>query len=139
MHEVPGQDGMKSEIMPHLPVSKRGYALKSGWAEVIQCSLHKQKTACRWPITSRFHDVVAVVREQHALQPLALAAASVSVFLAVAHSRVFTTSLFCLVFSKKFNIISTLFVHQSLTLPQKPILAKVCFDAKRGGMRLLAK
>ena len=119
MHEVPGQDGMKSEIMPHLSVSKRGYALKSGWAEVIQCSLHKQKTACRWPITSRFHDVVAVVREQHALQPLALAAASACVFLAVAHPRVFTESLFCLVFSKKFNIISALFVHQSLTLPQK--------------------
>ena len=65
------------------------------------------------------HDAVPVVCEQHALQPLALAAASVSVFLAVAHSRVFTESLFCLVFSKKFNIISTLFVHQSLTLPQK--------------------
>ena len=67
----------------------------------------------------RFHDVVAVVREQHALQPLALAAASVCVFLAVAHSRVFTAGLFCLVFSKKFNIISALFVHQPLTLPQK--------------------
>ncbi len=65
------------------------------------------------------HDAVPVVCEQHALQPLALAAASVCVFLAVAHSRVFTTSLFCLVFSKKFNTISALFVHQSLTLPQK--------------------
>ena len=63
----------------------------------------------------RFHDVVAVVREQHALQPLALAIVSASVFLTVAHSRVFTASLFCLVFSKKFNIISALFVHQSLT------------------------
>ena len=30
--------------------------------------------------------------EQHALQPLALAAANVCVFLAVAHSRVFTAS-----------------------------------------------
>ena len=92
---------------------------KNDRAEVIQCGLHKQETACRWPITSRFHDVVAVVREQHALQPLALVAASVCVFLAVAHSCGFTAGLFCLVFSKKFNIISTLFVHQSLTLPQK--------------------
>ena len=64
-------------------------------------------------------DAVPVVCEQHALQPLALAAASVCVFLAIAHSRVFTTSSFCLVFSKKFNIISALFVHQSLTLSQK--------------------
>ena len=67
----------------------------------------------------RFHDVVAVVREQHALQPLALAAASVCVFRAVAHSCGFTASLFCLVFSKKFNIISAIFVHQSFTWPQK--------------------
>ena len=67
----------------------------------------------------RFHDVVAVVREQHVPQPLVLAVASACVFLAVAHSRVFTASLFCLVFSHKFNIISALFVHQSLTLPQK--------------------
>ena len=41
IYEVPGQDRMKSETLPHLPVSKRGYALKSGWAEVIQRSLHK--------------------------------------------------------------------------------------------------
>ena len=67
----------------------------------------------------RFHDVVAIVREQHAPQPLALAAASVCVFRAVAHSCGFTASLLCLVFSKKLNIISALFVHQSLTLPQK--------------------
>ena len=80
----------------------------------------------------RFHDVVAVVREQHALQPLALAAASVSVFLAVAHSCVFTESLFCLVFSKKFNIIRTLFVHQSLTLPQKTDSREGLFRCKKG-------
>ena len=66
-----------------------------------------------------FHDAVLVVREQHALQPLALAVASVHVFRAVAHSRLFTANLFCLVFSDKFNIMSALFVHQSLTLPQK--------------------
>ena len=36
----------------------------------------------------RFHDAVAVVREQHAPQPLAMAAASLHVFCAVDHSRV---------------------------------------------------
>jgi len=55
----------------------------------------------------------------HALQPLALVVASVHVFRAVAHSRLFTSNLFCLVFSDEFNIMSALFVHQSLTLPQK--------------------
>ena len=79
-----------------------------------------------------FHDAVAVVCEQHALQPLALVAASVCVFLAVAHSCGFTAGLFCLVFSKKFNIISTLFVHQSLTLPQKIDSREGLFWCKKG-------
>ena len=42
----------------------------------------KQLVDGRLPL--RLHDVVAVVRELHALQPLALAAASVCVFRAVA-------------------------------------------------------
>ena len=78
------------------------------------------------------HDAVPVVCEQHALQPLALAAASVCVFLAVAHSCGFTASLFCLVFSKKFNTISALFVHQSLTLPQKTDSREGLFWCKKG-------
>ena len=80
-------------------------------------------TSRKLPVNGRlllpFHDAVLVVREQHALQPLALVVASVHVFRAVAHSRLFTANLFCLVFGKKFNIMSALIVHQSLTLPQK--------------------
>ena len=41
-------------------------------------------------------------------------------------------SWYCNVFGINFNIMSGLFIHQSPTLPQKTILAKVCFDAKRG-------
>ena len=41
------------------------------------------------------------------------------IFSFVTHSRVSAINLFCLVFSEKFNIMSALFVHQSLTLPQK--------------------
>ena len=62
---------------------------------------------------------VAVDYEQHALQTLALVVASVHAYRAVAHSRVFTKHWFCLVFSKKFNIMSALSAHQSLSLPQK--------------------
>ena len=43
---------------------------------------------------------------------------SIRVFSAVAHARVYSI-IFCLVFSKKFNIMSALSAHQSLTLPQK--------------------
>ena len=42
------------------------------------------------------------------------------------------SSLHCLVFSDKFNIMSGLFIHQSLLGRKKSILAEVCFGAKRG-------
>ena len=67
----------------------------------------------------RLHDAVTFVREQHALQPLALVVANLHVFRAVAHSRVFTTHWICLIFGNNFNIMSAFFVHQSPTLPQK--------------------
>ena len=45
---------------------------------------------------------------------------SIRVFSAVAHARVYSIIFFfCLFFSKKFNIMSALSAHQSLTLPQK--------------------
>ena len=79
-----------------------------------------------------FHDVVSVGREQRALQTLAQAVVSVRVFCAVAHARACATIVFCLVFSKNFNIMSAfLFTNRSLGRKYS-ILAKVCFDAKRG-------
>ena len=62
---------------------------------------------------------VAVDYEQYALQRLALVVASVHVFRAVAYSCGLTVDLFCLVFSKKLNMISALFTRQLLALPQK--------------------
>ena len=41
-------------------------------------------------------------------------------------------NLFCLVFSHKFNIMSSLFVHQSLTLPQKIDSRGGLFWCKKG-------
>ena len=52
MYEVPYKDTMKSQFQPHLSVAKGGYVSKRDRAEVIQCGLHKQKTARRWPLTS---------------------------------------------------------------------------------------
>jgi hypothetical protein len=66
-----------------------------------------------------FHDAVLVAREQRALQLLALVVASLHAFRAVAHSRVLAAHLFCIVFGRKFNIMSTLSAQKSLTLPQK--------------------
>ena len=91
---------------------------------VIRWELFNADSTSRKPLVNGrlllpFHAVVLVAREQHALQPLALAVASVHVFRAVVHSRLFTANLFCLVFGNKFNIMTALFVHQSPTLPQK--------------------
>ena len=123
----------RHEIMPHLFAAKRGYDSKKRSGGKLFSGI---STSCRLLVCGQLllpsHDAVPVVCEQHALQPLALAAASVCVFLAVAHSRVFTTSLFCLVFSKKFNTISALFVHQSLTLPQKTDSREGLFWCKKG-------
>ena len=70
----------------------------------------------------------------YALQPLALAVVSVRAFRTVAHAREHGIIIFfsCLVFSKKFNILSALFVSNRSPCGEKTILAKVCFDAKRG-------
>ena len=57
----------------------------------IDCKL---KTGCQWQITSALHDAVSVGREQHVLQPLALAALSVRAFRAVAHAHVHSINAF---------------------------------------------
>jgi len=120
MYEVPDKGTMKSEILHHLSVAKRGYDLKNDRVEVIQCGLlTSRKQLAKGQLLLRFHAVVAVVREQHALQPLALVVASVCIFRAVAMRSYMALSLFCLVFSKNFNIMSGLSIHQPLTVPQK--------------------
>ena len=53
-------------------------------------SLQVESPAVNGRLLLLFHDVALVGREQHALQPLALAVASLHVFCVVAHSRVFT-------------------------------------------------
>ena len=80
-------------------------------------------TSRKLPVIGRlllpFHDAVLVVHGQHGLQPLALAVASLHFFSFVAHSRLFTVNLFCLVFDNRFNIMTALFVNQSPSVPQK--------------------
>ena len=46
MYEVPDKDTMKSEILPHLVVPKRGKVSKGGRVEVIPCGFHKLKITC---------------------------------------------------------------------------------------------
>ena len=78
------------------------------------------------------HDPVSVGRGQNVQQLFALAVVSVHAF----HLRCLCTrtqrNLFCLVFSKKFNIMSAVFTNNRPPSRKKSILAKVRFDAKWG-------
>ena len=52
MYEVLNKDTIKSEILQHLSVAKRGYVSQSDLVEVIQCILYKLKTGCQWHMLS---------------------------------------------------------------------------------------
>ena len=68
MYEVPEKGTMKSEILHHLSVAKRGYDLKNDRVEVIQCGLlTSRKPLGKGQLLLRFHDAVPVAGERDAL------------------------------------------------------------------------
>ena len=123
---------MKSEILPHLPAAKCGYASKGDLAEVVQSILYKLKTDCRWQITSAF--AWCCFRWPWATCPAT--ARSVGRNRTCFPRRCLCTCIwqnrFCLVFSKKFNIMSALSAHQSPTLSQKIDSREGLFWCKKG-------
>ena len=124
---------MKSQIRPHLSVAKHGLLSNSDRAEAIQCCLHKPKTACRCPITYAF-----TWRCWHCTRAAWPATAHTgprksTCFPCRGHACIYDALVF---FVYILVIILTLWVPFSSTNRQpcrkKSILAKVCFDAKRG-------
>ena len=94
-------------------------------------SLQVESLAVNGRLLLLFHDVVLVGREQHAPQPLVLAVVNVlSVSLPTCACMQY--NYFCQVFSRKFNIMSAFLSTNRSLGRKKSILAKVCFDAKRG-------
>ena len=91
---------------------------KAAWRKSFKPPYASWKQAVDGRLLLRFHDAVSACRKQHALQPLALTTVSVDVFHAVGRFRVHGIIVFCLVFSKDFNIMSAIFVRQVLTVPQ---------------------
>ncbi len=54
-------DIIETEIIPHLPKSKRGYVTKSKLSEIVNAILYKLKTGVQWklvPVESLFSNVV---------------------------------------------------------------------------------
>ena len=123
---------MKSEILPHLPAAKRGYASKGNLAEVIQSILYKLKTGCQWQITSSFSWFC--FRCLWAACPATARAggSNRTCFPRRCLCACIWQNRFCLVFSNKFNIMSALSVHQSRTLPQKIDSREGLFWCKKG-------
>ena len=120
MYEVLGKDTIKSKILPHLSLAKRGYVSKVAWRKSFNTFFTSWKLAVDGRLLLRLYDAVFVGCEQQALQPLALVVVSARAFRAVNYERVCGIIVFfCLVFSREFNIKSGHSVHQSLTLPQK--------------------
>ena len=57
MYLVLDKDTIISEIVPHLPLAKRGFKTKSSIVEIINSILYKLKTGCQWhmlPVSSLF-------------------------------------------------------------------------------------
>ena len=117
MYKAPGQRYDKSQ--KHSPICLWQSVVvfqKTVWRKLFQTRSTGWKPLVDSRLLLRLHPAVC---KWHALQLLPLAVASVQAVGADDHSRVFTIQLFCPVFSNKINIVSTLFVHQSLILSQK--------------------
>ena len=113
-------------------MAKRGYVSNSDQTEVIQCVLYKPEN---W-----------LPMADHFCVSLMLSALAVSACPAIARAggckrtcfpcccscTCIWQNRFCLVFSKKFNIMSALSAHQSLTLPQKIDSREGLFWCKKG-------
>ena len=60
MYKVLDKDTINKEIVPYLPVPKRGFKTKSDIAEIVNCILYKLKTGRQWhmlPVESLFSGV----------------------------------------------------------------------------------
>ena len=90
MHKVLDGATMKSEMLLHLSVAKRGYVLGSAPVGSYSIrSLQVERLAANGRLLLRLHGVVSVGRGTACPAPLALAVVSARVRCAVAHSRVY--------------------------------------------------
>ena len=76
MYEVLDKDTMKSEILRHLSVGQNvANSQKVNRRKLFNAVSTSRKLPVNGRLLLPFHDAVLVVRERHALQPLALAVA----------------------------------------------------------------
>lgn len=105
---------------------------KVAWGKPFDVRYIGRNTSADARLLLRLLDAASVGCELHVRQPLALAVVNIRAFrlrFLFARTR---HNLRCLIFSKKFNIISALFVHQPFTLPQKIDSREGCCWCKKG-------
>ena len=132
MHKVLDEDTIKPEILPQIVCGKTWLCFRRrlGGSYSMR-SLQVESLAVNDRLLLLFHDVVLVVSNiPHNRSRWPLQAYMFSVSLPT--RACLRHNSFCIVFSNKFNIMSAfLSTNRSLGC-KKSILAKVCFDAKRG-------
>ena len=119
MCEISNKDTENLKLLPCLSVAKRGYASKGGRGKPFDVRYIGRNPSADARLLLRLPDAASVGCELHVRQPLALAVVNIRAFrlrFLFARTR---HNLFCLVFGKKFNIMSALFAHQPLILSQK--------------------
>ena len=133
MCEIPNKDTENLKLLPCLSVAKRGYASKRWHGgkpfDVFYIGRNPSANARLLP---RLPDAASVGCELHVRQPLALSFVNIRAFRLRFLSARTRHNLICLVFGKKFNIISALFDHQTPTLPQKIDSREGCCWCKKG-------
>ena len=120
-----GQRHDKIWISAPLVCVETWLCIKNNLAEAIQHILYKLKNGYQWQIVSAFP--WCCFRWPWATWPANARAGSSkrTCFLRRSPCACVRHNRFCMIFSKNFNIISALFVHQSLTRPQ-------IFDSREG-------
>ena len=105
---------------------------KVAWGKPFDVFYIGRNTSADARLLLRLPDAASVDCELHARQPLALAVVNIRAFRLRFLSACTRLNLRCLIFSKKFNIMSALFVHQPSTLPQKIDSREGCCWCKKG-------
>ena len=102
------------------------------WVKPFDVFYMGRNTSADARLLLRLLDAASVGCELHVRQPLALAVVNIRAFRRRFLCACTRHSLRCLIFSKNFNIISALFVHQPFTLPQKIDSREGCCWCKKG-------
>ena len=105
---------------------------KVAWGKPFDVFYIGRNTSADARLLLRLPDAASVDCELHARQPLALAVVNIRAFRFHCLCARTRHDLLCLVFGKKFNVMSALFAHQPFILSQKIDSREGCCWCKKG-------